>query len=155
MGDKDTVLLSDHCSRCAAIERTSRKWQQLGGVAGELGASLGPAEQVPWTNGYYARYERGRIFWRPGERPCVLLFAHPIHDYWVGLGGANGPLGFPTSDEHTNSDGSIEQYFEHGLIHWEPARGTTTHVTRHDPGAHAHTSTRSSDNPSGQAVNAA
>ena len=122
----DSLHQSDQCSRCAAIDLMSRKWQSLGGAAGILGDSMGPAEQVPWKEGYYARYEHGRMFSRRGVRPCVVLFAHPIYNCWVSQGGVTGPLGFPTSDERPNSGGGIDQDFEHGLIHWDGDRETST-----------------------------
>jgi uncharacterized protein with LGFP repeats len=115
-----------------AIDCIYRKWQALGGGAGVLGESLGSAEQVPWTDGYYARYEHGRIFWRPGVGPCAVLFAHPIYNYWMRLGGPTGPLGFPTSDQRLDDAAGLDQHFENGLIHWDAERETTTHLT----GAH-------------------
>ena len=160
----DSLHQSDQCSRCAAIDLMSRKWQSLGGAAGILGDSMGPAEQVPWKEGYYARYEHGRMFWRRGVRPCAVLFAHPIYNCWVSQGGVTGPLGFPTSDERPNSGGGIDQDFEHGLIHWDGDRETTTHATglhwsHHegtpDTGAHPPTPTQPSGDHPGPAASAA
>jgi uncharacterized protein with LGFP repeats len=78
----------------------------------------------------------GRIFWRPGVGPYAVLFAHPIYNHWVSLGGPTGPLGFPTSDEQPSDAAGIDQRFENGLIHWDAERETTTHLTGLDWSQH-------------------
>jgi uncharacterized protein with LGFP repeats len=43
-----------------------------------------------------------------------------IRDAWITLGGSQGQLGYPTSDEETAPDGVKKSTFEHGTITWKP-----------------------------------
>jgi uncharacterized protein with LGFP repeats len=43
-----------------------------------------------------------------------------IRDAWIALGGSQGKLGYPTSDEQTAPDGVKKSTFEHGTITWKP-----------------------------------
>jgi uncharacterized protein with LGFP repeats len=43
-----------------------------------------------------------------------------IRDAWIALGGSQGQLGYPTSDEQTAPDGVKKSTFEHGTITWKP-----------------------------------
>lgn len=46
---------------------------------------------------------------------------------WAEQGWERGPLGYPTSDEYTASDGKRRQDFEHGYISWTPTEGSIVH----------------------------
>ncbi|ODR11265.1 hypothetical protein BHQ15_03360 [Mycolicibacillus koreensis] len=41
-----------------------------------------------------------------------------IRDKWNELGGSQGELGYPTSDETTNAQGQKQTTFEHGTVTW-------------------------------------
>jgi uncharacterized protein with LGFP repeats len=43
-----------------------------------------------------------------------------IRDAWITLGGSQGKLGYPTSDEVDTPDGQKKQTFEHGTLTRKP-----------------------------------
>jgi uncharacterized protein with LGFP repeats len=49
-----------------------------------------------------------------------------IRDAWNALGGSQGKLGYPTSDEKTAPDGVKTSTFEHGTITWKPGDAEAT-----------------------------
>jgi uncharacterized protein with LGFP repeats len=51
-----------------------------------------------------------------------------IRDKWNELGGSQGKLGYPTSDETDSADGSKQSTFEHGTITWKPGDAEATVV---------------------------
>ena len=58
----------------------------------------------------------GAIYWSSFDG------AHEVHGCiyaaYVGTGGPNGVLGFPTSDQYTNARGNFESDFDNGYIEW-------------------------------------
>ncbi len=68
-------------------------------------------------------FDNGRIYVKDG------VGAHEVHGavltYFLGRGGAAGPLGFPTSDVSTGADGSTSATFEHGTVSCDPAGSCT------------------------------
>jgi uncharacterized protein with LGFP repeats len=51
-----------------------------------------------------------------------------IRDKWNELGGMDGKLGLPTSDETDTPDGAKTATFEHGTITWKPGDAQATVV---------------------------
>jgi uncharacterized protein with LGFP repeats len=49
-----------------------------------------------------------------------------IRDAWIALGGSQGKLGYPTSDELTTPDGQKKSTFEHGTLTWKPGNAEAT-----------------------------
>jgi uncharacterized protein with LGFP repeats len=49
-----------------------------------------------------------------------------IRDAWITLGGSQGRLGYPTSDEQTAPDGVKKTTFEHGALYWKPGAAEAT-----------------------------
>jgi uncharacterized protein with LGFP repeats len=49
-----------------------------------------------------------------------------IRDKWNELGGSQGKLGYPTSDETNTADGGKQTTFEHGTITWKPGEEEAT-----------------------------
>ena len=49
-----------------------------------------------------------------------------IRDKWNELGGSQGKLGYPTSDEADTADGGKKTTFEHGTISWKPGEEEAT-----------------------------
>ena len=45
-----------------------------------------------------------------------------IRDKWNELGGSQGKLGYPTSDETDTADGGKQTTFQHGVISWKPGQ---------------------------------
>ena len=56
-----------------------------------------------------------------------------IRTSWVGLGGINSLLGYPTSDVSCSS-GTCAQTFQSGSISWTAARGSRITIRRSPPG---------------------
>lgn len=73
--------------------------------------------------GTYATFEWGTIVWSQGAG------AHEVHGAirwkWNTLGGVNGALGYPTSDEHS-VPGGRQSDFEGGSIKWTASTGKLT-----------------------------
>lgn len=63
-------------------------------------------------------FENGALYRKRGEPGRWVHGA--IGARWFRSGYEDGPLGWPTSDEQPQSDGSILQTFEHGQIFWSP-----------------------------------
>jgi uncharacterized protein with LGFP repeats len=53
-----------------------------------------------------------------------------IRDKWNELGGSQGKLGYPTSDETETPDGGKQTTFEHGVVTWKEGDPEAT-VTEH------------------------
>lgn len=51
-----------------------------------------------------------------------------IRDKWNALGGSQGKLGYPTSDETDTAGGVKQSTFEHGTITWKPGDAEATVV---------------------------
>ncbi len=99
-----------------------KKYASLGGSGGFLGPVVQAERAITGTDGRYAIYRYGRIYWRPAtgawEVHGSILDVHQLHR------GIWGPLGYPTSDVLSHPDGrSRYSRFEAGRIYrW--ARGT-------------------------------
>lgn len=89
-----------------ALDETARK--NLGGPIGE--------EQRNPDGGVYQQFDGGVIVHT--TRSYVVW--GKIRDKWNELGGSQGKLGYPTSDETDGSDGTKQTTFEHGIISWKP-----------------------------------
>ncbi len=97
-----------------------------GGQGGSLGSPTSGYLQVPQNGGGTARaYQNGSIYW------TAATGAHPVageyRDYYFSLGGAAGPLGWPSSgrlalEEHR--PGGAAQAFTLGSIYSSTATGT-------------------------------
>src|SRR5262249_28459058 len=98
------------------------KYQENGRHNGPLGLPI--AEETPILNGtaVIARYEGGAIYWSPETG------LHAVHSgNWVKyqeLGGHDGALGLPISDETLIKDGTaVVAYYQHGAVYWSPQTG--------------------------------
>ncbi|WP_246284162.1 LGFP repeat-containing protein [Gordonia asplenii] len=98
------------------------KWGEKGYESGYL--KYPTTDEVILSDGVNRRqeYQGGSIYWAAGIGSHTIQGA--IKDKWIALGGFDGPLGFPTSDEKVAPDG-IGRYntFQHGAIYWKPATG--------------------------------
>ncbi len=101
------------------------KWASLGWEQGFLGYPLTDETGTPDGAGRYNHFQHGSIYWTPATG------AHEVHgairDKWASLGWEKSALGYPTSDETEEPDGSGRfSSFQHGSIHWNKATGQVT-----------------------------
>ncbi|MGV0836133.1 LGFP repeat-containing protein [Mycolicibacterium thermoresistibile] len=88
------------------------KYDQVGGQAGPLGLPTADEEDAP-NGGRFSTFEGGAIYWTSETGAHAVWGA--IRDAWEREGGADGPLGYPTSDQQT-IPGGWEADFQHGTI---------------------------------------
>ncbi|MGV0625465.1 LGFP repeat-containing protein [Mycolicibacter minnesotensis] len=91
----------------------------------DLGEPTG-AEQKNPDGGVFQQFDGGVIVHT--TRSYVVW--GKIRDKWNDLGGSQGKLGYPTSDETTNADGSKQTTFEHGIVSWKAGDAEAT-VSEH------------------------
>ena len=91
----------------------------------DLGAPKGNQQKYK-DGGVYQQFDGGVII----NKTQAFVVWGKIRDKWNELGGSQGKLGYPTSDETTNADGSKQTTFEHGIITWKQGDAEAT-VTEH------------------------
>jgi uncharacterized protein with LGFP repeats len=100
------------------------KWNALGGMDGKLGFPTGDEDTHP-DGGGFQEFDGGAICSHGAGTYAVW---GKIRDKWNELGGMDGKLGFPTSDEADTPDGGKQATFEHGTITWKPGDAQATVV---------------------------
>ena len=101
------------------------KYQSLdAAIQKALGAPTGNEDKHP-DGGGYQEFDGGAI--------CVhgtgtYVVWGKIRDKWNEVGGMDGKLGMPTSDEADTPDGGKKATFEHGTITWTPGDAQATVV---------------------------
>ncbi len=99
------------------------KYNKAGGLTGPLGAPL-EAEETGPNDGKYQDFTGGTIYWaKDGGDPYIVW--GEIRKTWEDNGGANGKLGYPTSDEKDITGGK-ESEFTGGKITWVDNQTTVT-----------------------------
>jgi uncharacterized protein with LGFP repeats len=92
------------------------KWESLDEKARkDLGAPTGNEQKNP-DGGVYQQFDGGVII----NKTQAYVVWGKIRDKWNELGGSQGKLGYPTSDEVDTPDGAKKSTFEHGTISWKP-----------------------------------
>ncbi len=81
----------------------------------DLGAPTGNEQKNP-DGGIYQQFDGGVII----SKTQAYVVWGKIRDKWNELGGSQGKLGYPTSDEVDTPDGLKKSTFEHGTITWKP-----------------------------------
>jgi uncharacterized protein with LGFP repeats len=81
----------------------------------DLGAPTGNQQTNP-DGGIYQQFDGGVII----NKTQAYVVWGKIRDKWNQLGGSQGKLGYPTSDEVDTGDGVKKSTFEHGTITWKP-----------------------------------
>ncbi|MGW6335784.1 LGFP repeat-containing protein [Nocardia rhamnosiphila] len=99
-----------------------QKYTEAGGPTGPLGMPEGE-EQVAGDGGRYQNFTGGTIFFSKDTGAHIVW--GDIREAWEANGGADGPLGFPTSDEETTPEGKKSE-FEGGTITWNSSDRSTT-----------------------------
>jgi uncharacterized protein with LGFP repeats len=72
--------------------------------------------------GIFQPFDGGVIIWKTQ----AYVVWGKIRDAWITLGGSQGRLGYPTSDEQTAPDGVKKTTFEHGTLTWKPGAKEAT-----------------------------
>ncbi|HET9877397.1 MAG TPA: hypothetical protein VFQ37_16820 [Mycobacterium sp.] len=100
------------------------KYNSLDATAKQnLGEPKGDEQKNP-DGGVYQQFEGGVIVHT--TRSYVVW--GKIRDKWNELGGSQGDLGYPTSDETDTADGGKQTTFEHGVVSWKPGEEEATVV---------------------------
>lgn len=95
------------------------KYVQLGAEAGFLRYPLTDETGAPDGVGRYNHFQGGSIYWKPATGANETHGA--IRDKWNTLGGEQGILGYPLTDETKTVDGIGRfNHFERGSIYWTP-----------------------------------
>lgn len=81
----------------------------------DLAEPKGEMKETP-DGGHYQEFEGGVII----HKTASYVVWGAIRDKWNELGGSQGELGYPTSDETDTADGGKQSTFEHGTITWKP-----------------------------------
>lgn len=89
----------------------------------DLGAPTGNEQKNP-DGGVYQQFDGGVIV----HKTQSYVVWGKIRDKWNELGGSQGKLGYPTSDEVDTPDGGKKSTFEHGTITWKPGDEQATAV---------------------------
>lgn len=90
---------------------------RAGAEAGALGLPVAQEQAV--ATGRVQQFEHGRI-------SGGFYVLGPIAATYADNGGELGPLGWPTSDEYSTAPGERRNDFEHGVISYDEASGTTS-----------------------------
>ena len=107
-----------NCNPAPPPSAIDNKYKALGGASGFLGPVVQKEAAISGTNGRYAVYSNGRIYW------TATTGAHEIHGSLLTehnhRSGVRGPLGFPTGDVATASDGTTRysQFADGRIIKW-------------------------------------
>jgi hypothetical protein len=103
------------------------RWEALGGSNGFLGHPTTDELPTPDRVGRYNHFQGGSIYWTPAIGACEVHGL--IREKWAALGWEQGALGYPTSDETDEPDGSGRySTFEHGSLHWNRSTNQVTVV---------------------------
>ena len=119
----DTSNFQENSIPSNIIDDIMRKHQQFAYTLGNPTSDIQPTID---SKGYYQKFYNGYVLWHP------QFGAHEVHsgisDKWNNLGGENGALGYPISDEH-DIDGGRQSDFEKGHITWLQESGEITIFT--------------------------
>jgi uncharacterized protein with LGFP repeats len=126
--EKGSVIWHPDTGAIALFGAINQKYQAIGGPL--FGYPIMSETMTPDGIGRFVhlrhRYPNGfvedrSIYWRPelGAQSTQGL----VRLKWAEQGWERGPLGYPTSDEYTASDGMRRQDFQHGHIVWSPQTG--------------------------------
>jgi hypothetical protein len=104
-------------------EAIAKKYAELGGASGFLGAAQTGEQTCPDGIGRYVHYAGGSLYWSPATGAHAIYGA--IRDKWAALGWERcAALGYPTTDEADAPGGGRFNNFEHGsAIYWHPDLG--------------------------------
>ncbi|MFE3543629.1 LGFP repeat-containing protein [Nocardia sp. NPDC059177] len=99
-----------------------KKYVAAGGTNSPLGLPEDPQEAGP-NGGEYQDFDGGTIYWSSDSGAHIVW--GEIREAWEDNGGANGTLGYPTSDEK-DIPGGKQSDFTGGTITWVGGETTVT-----------------------------
>lgn len=83
----------------------------------ELGAPYDNQKNTLDNSGVYQQFDDGVLIYRNGGQ--VYFVWGKIRDAWNDNQASQGKLGYPTSDEVKEPDGTYKSTFEHGTVTWK------------------------------------
>ena len=83
----------------------------------DLGAPYDNQKPTADNTGVYQQYDDGVLIYKNGG-PVYFVWGK-IRDAWNDVQASQGKLGYPTTDETKEPDGSYKSTFEHGTDHLE------------------------------------
>ncbi|WP_327350599.1 scabin-related ADP-ribosyltransferase [Streptomyces sp. NBC_01304] len=98
------------------------KWQQFGGMAGKLGCATASQGRAP-AGGQVQYFQGGVMFWSKVTGAHVV--SGPFQGAYAKLHYDQGRLGYPSSDERSDSRSSW-QHFQHGALIRDKKTGKIT-----------------------------
>src|SRR6202035_3542681 len=94
------------------------KWESLTDEQKkDLGAPYDNQKNTLDNSGVYQQFDNGVLIYRNGQ-PVYFVWGK-IRDAWNDLQASQGKLGYPTSDEVKEPDGTYKSTFEHGTVTWK------------------------------------
>jgi hypothetical protein len=94
------------------------KWETLNDEQKkDLGAPYDNQKPTADNTGVYQQYDGGVLIYKNGG-PVYFVWGK-IRDAWNDAQASQGKLGYPTTDETKEPDGSYKSTFEHGTITWK------------------------------------
>jgi uncharacterized protein with LGFP repeats len=87
----------------------------------DLGKPTGDEQTTP-DGGVFQQFDGGVIV----HKTQSYVVWGKIRDKWNELGGSQGKLGYPTSDETDSANGAKKQTFQHGTVTWKPGDAEAT-----------------------------
>jgi uncharacterized protein with LGFP repeats len=90
----------------------------------DLGAPYDNQKNTADNTGVYQQYDDGVLIYKNGD-PVYLVWGK-IRDAWNDNQASQGKLGYPTSDEIKEPDGTYKSTFEHGTITWKEGDAQVT-----------------------------
>ena len=93
----------------------------------DLGAPFGEQKPTGDNTGVYQQYDDGVLIYKNGG-PVYLVWGK-IRDAWNDVQASQGKLGYPTSDETKEPDGTYKSTFEHGTVTWKEGDEKATVTT--------------------------
>jgi uncharacterized protein with LGFP repeats len=104
------------------------KWETLNDEQKkDLGAPYDNQKTTLDNTGVYQQYDDGVLIYKNGG-PVYLVWGK-IRDAWNDVQASQGKLGYPTSDETKEPDGSYKSTFEHGTVTWKEGDAKATVTT--------------------------
>ncbi|MFJ2834577.1 MULTISPECIES: LGFP repeat-containing protein [Nocardia] len=100
-----------------------KKYVAAGGASSPLGMPEEAQESGP-NGGQYQDFTGGTIYWSSDSGAHIVW--GDIRETWEDEGGANGPLGYPTTDETNTANGGKQSEFTGGTIVWVNGETTVT-----------------------------
>jgi len=93
----------------------------------DLGAPYDNQKPTADNTGVYQQYDGGVLIYKNGG-PVYLVWGK-IRDAWNDVQASQGKLGYPTSDETKEPDGTYKSTFDHGTVTWKEGDEKATVTT--------------------------